>query len=158
MEAVRRDWTALAHALQRRLLELLFRGAGAEEIEACVSECVRSLRAGERDADLVYLKNLRKPVSSYTRNVPPHVQAAKMLAKPRGVIHYVITCEGPQPLGHLRAEPDYDHYVKKQIEPLVRTIAQVCPIDVEAAIKGVGNLFAADVWAGTKGRVVREEK
>jgi hypothetical protein len=41
----------------------------------------------------------------------------------------------------------------------VRTIAQVCPIDVEAAIKGVGNLFAADVWAGTKeGRAAREEK
>jgi DNA polymerase-2 len=156
MEAVRRDWTVLAHTLQRRLLELLFSNAGSEAVEAYVGECVRSLRAGERDGDLVYLKSLRKPVASYTRNVPPHVQAAKMLAKPRGVIHYIITCEGPQPLGHVRAQPDYDHYVKKQVEPLVRTIAQVCPIDVEAAIKGVGNLFAADVWAATKERSGRD--
>jgi DNA polymerase-2 len=152
MEAVRRDWTALAQKLQRRLLELLFSNARVGEIEACVSEWVRSLRAGERDDELVYHKSLRKPVSEYTRNVPPHVQAAKMLPKPRGVIHYVVTHEGPQPLGHLCGRPDYDHYVEKQIEPLVRTIAQVYPIDLDATIKGVGNLFAADVWLGTKER------
>lgn len=155
MEAVRRDWTALAHQLQRQLLSLLFADADASRIEALVSECVRGVRAGERDGDLVYHKGLRKPVSSYTRNVPPHVQAAKLLAKPRGVIHYGITCEGPQPVGHMRAPLDYDHYVEKQIEPLVRTIAQVYPIDVEAAIRGVGNLFDAGVWAGTKGRTSR---
>ncbi len=150
MEAVRRDWTALAQKLQRRLLELLFDNAGVREVEACVREWVRSLRAGERDDELVYHKSLRKPVSEYTRNVPPHVQAAKMLPKPRGVIHYIVTHEGPQPLGHLGARPDYDHYVEKQIEPLVRTIAQVYPIDLDSTIKGVGNLFAVDVWAGTK--------
>lgn len=152
MEAVRRDWTALAHQLQRELLGLLFADADAARIEALVSECVRSVRAGERDGELVYHKGLRKPVSSYTRNVPPHVQAARLLPKPRGVIHYAITCEGPQPVGHVRAPLDYDHYVEKQIEPLVRTIAQVYPLDVEAAIRGVGNLFDAGAWAKTKER------
>lgn len=151
MEAVRRDWTTLAHQLQRQLLSQLFAGLDPGQMEASISECVRSVRAGERDGELVYRKGLRKPVASYTRNVPPHVQAARLLAKPRGVIHYVITCEGPQPVGHVRAAIDYDHYVEKQIAPLVRQVAQVYPLDVDAALRGVGNLFAADLWATTKG-------
>lgn len=155
MEAVRSDWTRLAHGLQRQLLGLLFAGADAREIESAIGECVRGLRAGERDEDLVYRKRLRKPVSSYTRTVPPHVQAAKMLKDPRGVIQYIVTCDGPQPVGHMRAEPDYDHYVEKQIAPLVHTVAQIFPIDVESALRGVGNLFAADAWDATKRSSVR---
>jgi len=42
-----------------------------------------------------------------------------MLKNPRGVIQYIVTCDGPQPVGHTRAELDYDHYVEKQIAPLV---------------------------------------
>ena len=153
MEAVRRDWTKLAHELQRQLLDLLFHDAGPEAIEQCAVEWVRALRAGEKDADLIYRKSLRKPVSDYTRNVPPHVQAARLLPRPRGVIQYVVTCDGPQPVGHLSALPDYEHYAQKQIEPLLRTIAQVSPIDVESAMKGATSLFGAEVWADLKRKV-----
>lgn len=150
MEAVRRDWTKLAHELQRQLLDLLFHDAGPEAIEQCAVEWVRALRAGEKDADLVYRKSLRKPVDTYIRNVPPHVQAARLLPRPRGVIQYIVTCDGPQPVGRLTAAPDYEHYVRKQIEPLLRTIAQVSPIDVESAMKGAASLFGAEVWADLK--------
>jgi DNA polymerase-2 len=153
VEAVRRDWTKLAHELQRQLLDLLFHDAGPEAIEQCAVEWVRALRAGEKDADLIYRKSLRKPVSDYTRNVPPHVQAARLLPRPRGVIQYVVTCDGPQPVGHLSAPPDYEHYAQKQIEPLLRTIAQVSPIDVESAMKGATSLFGAEVWADLKRKV-----
>jgi DNA polymerase-2 len=150
MEAVRRDWTKLAHELQRQLLDLLFHDAGPEAIEQCAVESVRALRAGEKDQDLIYRKSLRKPVADYTRNVPPHVQAARLLPRPRGVIQYVVTCDGPQPVGRLSAPPDYEHYVRKQIEPLLRTIAEVSPIDVESAMKGATSLFGAQVWAGLR--------
>ena len=150
MEAVRRDWTRLAHQLQRQLLELLFHDAGPEAIEQCAMEWVRALRAGEKDADLVYRKSLRKPVANYIRNVPPHVQAARLLPRPRGVIQYVVTRDGPQPVGHLSAPPDYEHYARKQIEPLLSTIAQVSPIDVESVMKGAVSLFGAEVWADLK--------
>lgn len=150
MEAVRRDWTKLAHELQRQLLDLLFHDAGPGVIEQCAVESVRALRAGEKDQDLIYRKSLRKPVADYTRNVPPHVQAARLLPRPRGVIQYVVTCDGPQPVGRLSAPPDYEHYVRKQIEPLLRTIAEVSPIDVESAMKGATSLFGAQVWAGLK--------
>ncbi|MBT4499884.1 MAG: hypothetical protein HOC74_19305, partial [Gemmatimonadetes bacterium] len=36
---------------------------------------------------------------------------------------------------------DYEHYVEKQIEPLVRTVAQVCPVDADAALRGIVDLF-----------------
>ena len=150
MEAVRRDWTRLAHQLQRQILDLLFHDAGPEAIEQCAVEWVRALHAGEKDQDLVYRKSLRKPVAAYTRNVPPHVQAARLLPKPRGVIQYVVTRDGPQPAGYLTAKPDYEHYARKQIEPLLATIAQVSPIDVESAMKGAASLFGAEVWADLK--------
>jgi len=53
----------------------------------------------------------------------------------------------------LSAPPDYEHYAQKQIEPLLRTIAQVSPIDVESAMKGATSLFGPEVWADLKRKV-----
>jgi DNA polymerase-2 len=141
MEAVRRDWTDLAHQLQRDLLENLFRDTPAMEIESRVLRWIDSVRSGEHDGELIYRKGLRKPLSSYTKSNPPHVVAARQLANPSGTIHYVMTVEGPQPVGHVNARLDYEHYIEKQIAPIVRTIGQVCDIDVESAVTGVSDLF-----------------
>ena len=131
----------MAHQIQRELLALLFRDTPPEQIEDHIFAWVCAVRAGEKDADLVYRKSLRKAVEAYTRSTPPHVKAARLLPNPRGVIHYVVTRDGPQPVGHISSPVDYDHYVEKQIEPIVRTIAQVYPIDADAALKGERNLF-----------------
>jgi len=141
MEAVRRDWTDLAHELQRDLLKKLFRDIPAIEIESRVLHWIDSVRRGEHDDALVYRKGLRKSLSSYTKSNPPHVVAARQLPNPSGTIHYVMTVDGPQPIGHVTARLDYEHYIEKQIAPIVRTIGQVCDIDVEAAVTGVADLF-----------------
>ncbi|MBT5873605.1 MAG: DNA polymerase II [Candidatus Latescibacteria bacterium] len=141
MEAVRRDWTDMAHGLQRDLLAYLFADKSAIEIEELIFSWVKSVRNGEKDRELVYRKNLRKPVVEYTRNIPPHVRAAAQMPNPSGVIHYVITVNGPQPAGYVNAPLDYDHYVMKQIEPLVRTIGEFCEIDVEGSVLGKPRLF-----------------
>ena len=141
MEAVRRDWTDLAHQLQRDLLEKLFGDTPVVQIESRVLEWIDSVRRGERDGELVYHKSLRKPLASYTSSNPPHVVAARQLPNPSGTIHYLMTVEGPQPLGHVNARLDYEHYIEKQTWPIVRTIGQVCDIDVEAAVTGVSDLF-----------------
>lgn len=141
MEAVRRDWTRLAHELQRELLELLFHDAEPQQLEARVREWVRAVRAGEKDRDLVYHKGLRKPVAAYGRATPPHVQAARQLGRQPGVVRYVVTRDGPQPAESISAPIDYEHYVRKQMEPLVRTVAQVCPLVVDAALGGTADLF-----------------
>jgi DNA polymerase-2 len=141
MESVRRDWTDLAHEVQRDLLDMVFREVPGARLEARVLDWVDAMRRGERDNDLVYRKALRKSVEGYTKTVPPHVAAARLLPGARGTIRYVITRDGPQPVGHLTAPIDYEHYLEKQIRPIVRTIGQVCDLDVEVALGGTPDLF-----------------
>ncbi len=133
MEAVRRDWTDLAHGFQRRLLELLFRKAPLADFRAHIAEVVRDLRAGGLDDRLVYRKALRKPVADYTRNTPPHVKAAGLLepGERHGLIRYVMTVEGPQPRGHLTAPVDYGHYIEKQLKPIASGFTEVLGTSVE---------------------------
>ena len=142
MEAVRRDWTNMAHDLQRDLLDMMFRDIGTGEIERKLVEWVDQVRSGQKDDDLVYRKSLRKGVDDYTKSSPPHVRAARLLPNPRGVINYVITLQGPQPLGHVSAPLDYEHYIEKQVKPIAGIIAQVCGIDVGRAISLEPDLFA----------------
>ena len=141
MEAVRRDWTDLAHEVQRDLLDMVFRDVPGPELEARVLDWVDAMRRGERDDDLIYRKALRKSVDGYTKTVPAHVAAARLLPSARGTIRYVVTLDGPQPVGHLTSPIDYEHYVEKQIRPIVRTIGQVCDLDVEVALGGTPDLF-----------------
>jgi DNA polymerase-2 len=141
MESVRRDWTDLAHEVQRDLLDMVFREVPGARLEARVLDWVDAMRRGERDNDLVYRKALRKSVEAYTKTVPPHVAAARLLPGARGTIRYVVTRDGPQPVGHLTAPIDYEHYLEKQIRPIVRTIGQVCDLDVEVALGGTPDLF-----------------
>lgn len=142
MEAVRRDWTDLAHDLQRDLLDMLFRDVPAVEVQRRLVEWVEDVRAGRKDADLVYRKGLRKGVDGYTKSSPPHVKAARLLPKPRGVIHYVMTVQGPQPIGHITAPIDYEHYVDRQIRPIAGIVAQTCGIDVSRALAREPDLFS----------------
>ena len=72
MEVVRRDWTALAHEVQRELYRRLF---ADEPLEEYLRQVIGEVAAGRRDAQLVYHKALRKEADAY-QAVPPHVAAA----------------------------------------------------------------------------------
>ena len=48
-----------------------------------MADLARSVRAGELDAELVYRKRIRRPLNDYEKNVPPHIQAARRLGRPR---------------------------------------------------------------------------
>jgi DNA polymerase-2 len=41
-----------------------------------------------------------------------------------GLIRYVWTSEGPQPESRRTAPFDYEHYLQKQVRPIVESIAQ----------------------------------
>jgi len=139
MEAVRRDWTDLAQGFQLRLLELLFLRAPLESMQSYTLSLVQDLYDGSLDDRLVYRKALRKPLSEYTRSTPPHARAAALLdpAERRGVIRYLMTREGPQPVGSTTAPIDYDHYVEKQLKPIAAAFAEVLGTDLET-------IFGAD--------------
>lgn len=120
LESVRSDWTPLAQRFQRELYRRIFFN---EPYEAYISDLVGRLKRGELDRELVYRKRLRRKLDDYQRNVPPHVQAARKLAKPRRTISYLITLNGPEPVANYSdgggtSPIDYQHYIDRQIEPV----------------------------------------
>ena len=116
LESVRTDWTPLARVFQRELYRRVFTG---EPFEAYVRGTLEAMLAGEHDEALVYRKRLRRSIEDYTRNVPPHVQAARKLGRKVRWVRYVITASGPEPVeeGKPPPRPDYDHYRERQLAP-----------------------------------------
>ena len=116
LESVRTDWTPLARAFQRELYRRVFLG---EPFEPYVHDTLEEMLAGEHDDALVYRKRLRQSVEEYTRNVPPHVQAARKLGRKVRWVRYVITASGPEPVeeGRPLPRPDYEHYRERQLAP-----------------------------------------
>ncbi len=114
LETVRTDWTPLARRFQRELYRKVFLD---EPYEDYVRATCDALLAGGLDEELVYRKRLRRPIDTYTRNVPPHVQAARRQSSPGSWVSYVVTADGPLPLEALDAKPDYEHYRDRQLAP-----------------------------------------
>ncbi len=139
MEAVRRDWTEAAKKFQLALLRMAFEDTQVDRIAEFVRGYVARMRSGELDAELVYSKALRKSVAQYTSNSPPHVQAARLLDKldQSGVISYLWTTRGPQPVGKTTAPIDYEHYLEKQLKPIAGAFSEALHTDL-------GQLFDSD--------------
>jgi len=122
LENVRTDWTRLARTFQEELYRRIFM---QEPFADFVKDQVTRVLAGECDAELVYRKRLRRKLDEYQRNVPPHVQAAR-LCEERGLpvpgrgswVEYVITTSGAEPAAKPLAALDYQHYVDRQLEPV----------------------------------------
>ena len=130
MESVRSDWTRLAKEFQLELYSRIFNNA---EIENWLREFVKKVKDGEYDDKLVYRKRLRKDVDEYTKNIPQHVKAARMLPETSrpgeapsrsraGTVYYVITKRGPIPIELKHSDIDYDHYIEKQMKPIADSV------------------------------------
>ena len=121
LEAARSDWTPLARSFQRELYRRVFLN---QPYEAYIRDTAKALWAGKHDEELIYRKRLRRRLEDYKRNVPPHVQAARKLKTYGNTVRYVITCNGPEPIGALQSAPDYHHYLVKQLAPAADGILQ----------------------------------
>jgi DNA polymerase-2 len=135
LEAVRRDWPAVAARLQRGMLERLF---SDRDVLPWVTELIARLRAGELDGELVYAKRVRKgSLDRYTATTPPHVQAARKAGGRAGaVVRYVITAEGPEPVLPGRPLPagiDHDHYIERVLRPVAQAILDPLGQDFDEA-------------------------
>ena len=134
LEAVRTDWTPLAREFQKSLYKKIFLNL---EFKPYILEVIAALKGGELDDKLVYRKRLRRTLSEYKRNVPPHVQAARKADeaaihaghKPRytngGWIEYFYTLQGPETKEYLKSPLDYERYIIRQIEPIVDGIVTI---------------------------------
>lgn len=119
MEFVRSDWTKLAKEFQEELYLKVFSG---EEVDEFIRQTIKNLKEGKLDDKLIYRKRLRKEVEDYTKNVPPHVRAAKMLREPGDVVYYVITERGPIPIQLKYNDIDYNHYIERQLKPIADSV------------------------------------
>jgi DNA polymerase-2 len=118
-----------------------------------VRETIDKLMAGELDTRLVYRKRLRRPLSEYQRNVPPHVRAARLAdeenhkrGRPlqyqnRGTIKYVWTTNGPEPLDYQRSPLDYEHYLTRQLQPVAEGILPFIEDNFATLMTGQLGLF-----------------
>lgn len=119
MESVRSDWTPLAKLFQTELYKRFFNG---ERLESWIREFVSEVESGKHDTNLVYQKKLKKPPEEYVRSNPPHVRAARLIRKKSGTVRYIVTKQGPVPVELDPREPDYGHYIRRQIEPIANTV------------------------------------
>ncbi len=138
LEAVRTDWTPFAREAQSEVLNRLFTD---QPVNDYVLELAQGLAEGQFDNQLVYAKRLRKPLASYTKNVPPHVQAARKMEKPGRKISYMITLNGAEPVSHLTAKPDYDHYLERQLKPAVEGLLHCVELDFDDIVRSQMTLF-----------------
>jgi len=87
---------------------------------------------------LVYKKGISKRLEDYTKNVPPHVRAARILDQLDGkIVSYVMTTAGPEPVQKKSgAAYDYDHYSEKQLAPIADMILRFFDLDYRSLTKG----------------------
>ena len=120
LEAIRGDWTDAAQEFQRELLTKIFH---KESPESFIKNYIKKVKSGELDSKLIYSKSIRKDLKEYTKTTPPHVKAARLLdSLESNVIQYYITTAGPEPIQKHKHPLDYDHYIKKQIEPIANQV------------------------------------
>jgi len=128
LESVRTDWTRLARDFQKELYERIFLN---REYQSFIRKIVVEVKQGKHDNKLVYRKRLRRRLSEYQRNIPPHVQAARKADawrvdqgkqeryKNGGWIEYYYTVNGPEAEECLLSRLDYELYLDRQILPIV---------------------------------------
>ena len=119
LETVRTDWTPLAREFQQELYQRIFTQQPFREF---IKETHDALIQGQLNDKLTYTKRLRRPLESYTSTQPPQVKAARKMKNPGRKIQYLITLNGPEPTENSTSQPDYQHYVDKQLAPVADSI------------------------------------
>ncbi len=131
LESVRSDWSPLARNFQKELYERIF---FEKPYEDYVKQIVKDILEGKFEAELVLRKRLRRKLSDYIKNVPPHVQAARKaesIRKQRNLpslyksgtwVEYVMTTSGPEPKQYRQSPVDFDFYIDKQLTPIADAI------------------------------------
>jgi DNA polymerase-2 len=138
MESARTDWTDLAKEFQQELYHRIFSNSPYDDL---IINSVSALKRGELDDKLIYKKRLRKQLEEYTMNIPPHVQAAKLLDSPHHLIKYFITIDGPQPVEKRTSPIDYQHYIDAQLRPVANSILEIKGTSFDAILSGQTDLF-----------------
>jgi DNA polymerase-2 len=131
LESVRSDWSPLARDFQKELYRRIFLD---EPYEDYIKLMVQQLGDGIFENELVLRKRLRRKLKDYTKNIPPHVQAARKaedirrqrelpsLYQSGGWIEYIMTINGAEPRQYRESAIDYEFYIDRQLTPIADSI------------------------------------
>lgn len=132
LESVRSDWSLLAREFQQELYRQIFM---EQPVDEYIKRTVEAVYAGDKDDKLILRRRLRRKLEEYTKNVPPHVKAARReeeIRKSRGFdqtpdfggrwIEYVMTTNGAEPRRFTESPIDYQFYVDRQLAPIADAI------------------------------------
>jgi DNA polymerase-2 len=131
LESVRSDWSPLARDFQKELYRRIFLD---EPYEDYIKLMVQQLSDGIFENELVLRKRLRRKLKDYTKNIPPHVQAARKaedirrqrelpsLYQSGGWIEYIMTINGAEPRQYRESAIDYEFYIERQLTPIADSI------------------------------------
>ena len=131
LESVRSDWSPLARDFQKELYRRIFLD---EPYEDYIKLMVQQLGDGIFENELVLRKRLRRKLKDYTKNIPPHVQAARKaedirrqrelpsLYQSGGWIEYIMTINGAGPRQYRESAIDYEFYIDRQLTPIADSI------------------------------------
>jgi DNA polymerase elongation subunit (family B) len=143
-ESVRRNWSAVAKDVQRKVLEIILKEHDAKKAKDYVRTVVEELRKNITPLDKVIVHTaLSKGTGAYT-SIGPHVAAAqRMEAKGQSVgagsvIHYVVVkgkgkIRDKVKLPDETTQDEYDgeYYIQNQVLPGVERIFAVLGITVD---------------------------
>jgi DNA polymerase-2 len=96
LEAVRRDWSAVARRFQKELLHLVFHDRPVEDF---IRGFVANLRAGRFDAELAYRKAIRSPRLVHEDHAAPREGSAEADGRSGRIVTYIVTTAGPEAAG-----------------------------------------------------------
>ncbi len=135
LESVRRDWPRVAKRLQIGMLERLFRD---DPVLPFVKDVLDRVLTGELDRELVYVKRIRKgALDQYKATHAPHVVAARKANQKGGVIRYVMTSSGAEPVEPGEPLPpaiDRRHYLEHVLRPIADAILVELGQDTDDAL------------------------
>ena len=134
LEAVRSDWTPLAREFQRELYARVFEG---QSIGIWLREYLERIRTGHYDDKLTYQKRLHRDPNEYSESAPPYVRAARLLGKRVRQVRYVMTIAGPVPVELNPRNPDYIHYIDRQIKPIANAMLETIGSSFDEKVKPV---------------------
>ena len=113
------DWTPLAKEFQVELYRRIFQ---EEDLELWIKDYVSEMKDGKFTDKMFFKRRLAKGVDEYTKNIPPHVHAAKHLEKPGKIISYAFTLRGPLPEELAPKDMEYQFYMDKQLAPVADSV------------------------------------
>ncbi|NMP32415.1 DNA polymerase II [Thalassotalea sp. M1531] len=150
LETVRTDWTQLAKDFQQELYRRVF---NEEPVVDFILKTVENVRKGKLNDKLVYRKRIRRKLSEYQKNIPPHIKAARaadelnasngkqLKYQKRGWIEYVMTLQGPQAIEHQSASLDYQLYIDRQLKSVADAILPFIDLSFDQITDNQLNLF-----------------